>query len=94
MKFADAVSKLRLRHLSLTSGAKKLRALGLGERVTKTGRREFFDKTTGAVRAAWDAKNKKGGNHWHKFAPNGKTPLDDAGRVVGKTEPAAHIPSK
>ena len=93
-KLSDAVSKLRLRHLSLTSGSKKLWALGLNERVTKTGRRKFFDPSTGAVRAAWDAANKKGGNHWHKFAFDGKTPLNDAGRVVGKATTAAHIPSK
>lgn len=94
MKFTDAVSKLSLRHLSLTSGMKKLNELGLNVRITRTGRREFFDSTTGAVRAAWDAGNKKGGNHWHKFAPDGKTPINDAGRVVGKQTGAAHIPSK
>jgi RHS repeat-associated protein len=90
----DAITKLKLRGLSLTSGMKKLRELGLSMRITKTGRREFFDTVTGTVRAAWDEANRKGGNHWHKFAPDGKTPINDAGRVVEKKSTAAHIPSK
>lgn len=53
MKFTDAVSKVRLRNLSLTSGMKKLKELGLSVRITRTGRREFFDTATGGVRAAW-----------------------------------------
>ena len=28
------------------------------------------------------------------FAPDGKTPLNDAGRIINKTTTAAHIPSK
>lgn len=93
VRYSDEVAKLPLRHRSLTSGSKRLRGLGLRERITKTGRHEFVDKNS-RVRAAWDAKNSKGGNHWHKFAPDGQTPLADSGRVVGKRETAAHIPSK
>jgi hypothetical protein len=96
IKYGDDVSTLPLRGQSLNSGGKKLRELGLHERVTKTGRHEFYDPKTGGVRAAWDPKNSKGGNHWHKFAPDTskKIPLNDAGHVVGSTEPKAHIPSK
>jgi len=67
--------------------AKKLREMGLEERVNAaTGRHEFVD-AKGRVRVAWDKDN-----HWHKFAPDGKTSLDNAGRVVGEKETAAHIP--
>ena len=94
IKFSDRISTTKLKGKSYTSGAKKLRKLGLKERVTKTGRREFFDAKK-RVRAAWDAKRKSvGGSHWHKFAPDGRTPLNDAGHVVLKKMPKAHIPSK
>ena len=91
-RYADDIVDVALRGKSLTSGAKKLRELGLTERVTKTGRHEFVDET-GRVRAAWDPANARGGNHWHKFAPDG-TPLNEAGRFVDRRSGAAHIPSK
>jgi hypothetical protein len=37
IKYTDAVSTLRLRGLSLVSGSKKLRALGLVQKATETG---------------------------------------------------------
>ncbi len=92
-RFRDLISKSSLRGKSLTAGAKVLRELGLNERITKTGRREFFDPKTGQVRAAYDAANSKGGNHWHKFAPDG-TPINNGGRIVEKSTTAAHIPAK
>jgi RHS repeat-associated protein len=94
IKFNDPVSKLSLRGKTLTSGSKTLRDMGLKERITRTGRHEFYDPQTGKVRAAYDAANSKGGNHWHKFAPDGQTPLNNAGRVVEKIRTSAHIPSK
>jgi RHS repeat-associated protein len=92
IKYSDDIAKLSLRKFSLGTGRKKLLQQGLRERITQTGRHEFLDKT-GRVRAAWDPKNSTGGNHLHKFAPDGKTPLNEAGHVVKKVEPRAHIPS-
>ena len=92
VRFSDDVVKLALRHKSLCKGRKALQKLGLRERIVQTGRHEFVD-SKGRVRVAWDSKNSKGGNHWHKFAPDGKTPLNEAGHVVDKVEPRAHIPS-
>jgi hypothetical protein len=91
IRHSDEIIDISLRGKSLTSGSKKLRAAGLTERTTKTGRHEFVDDA-GRVRAAWDPGNAKGGNHWHKFAEDG-TPLNDAGRVVNRNEPKAHIRS-
>jgi RHS repeat-associated protein len=88
------IIKFALRGRSLVSGSKFLRRLGLRERITRTGRHEFYDPKTGKVHAAWDPKNSKGGNHWHKFLDDAVTEVNDAGRVVEKTSKAAHIPSK
>lgn len=79
IRFRDAVSVMKLRGLSLTAGMKKLMELGLAMRTTKTGRREFYDTVTGKVRAAYDEGTRRWRSHWHKFAPDGKTPLNDAG---------------
>jgi RHS repeat-associated protein len=92
IRFSDEILDVGLRGKSLTSGSKKLRELGLEERVTRTGRHEFVDGS-GRVRAAWDPATSKWGNHWHKFGPDG-TPVNEAGRVVEKRDPRAHIPSK
>jgi len=92
IKYGDNISKLKLRGKSLTSGMKMLKKMGLDMRITKTGRIEFFDPKTGVVRAAWDPV-KKWTSHWHKFSPDGKLPLNDAGHVVEKQMPKAHIPS-
>jgi len=92
IRYADEIIEIGLRGRSLTSGSKTLRASGLVERVTNTGRHEIVDNA-GRVRVAWDPANSQGGNHWHKFAHDG-TPLNDAGRVVGKQETRAHIPSR
>jgi hypothetical protein len=92
-----AIVKLTLRGRALASGSKLLRRLGLRERITKTGRHEFYDPRTNRVHAAWDPKNSKGGNHWHKFddsaLPYGSA-LNEAGRIVPTTSTAAHIPAK
>jgi hypothetical protein len=92
IRYSDDIVDVGLRGKSLTSGSKKLRALGLEERVTRTGRHEFVDES-GRVRVAWDPANSLGGNHWHKFAPDG-SPLNDAGHVVDRHEPRAHIRSR
>ena len=92
IKYSDEIIDVGLRWRSLTSGSKKLRALGLTERVTERGRHEFVDGA-GRVRAAWDAETKKWGSHWHKFAPDG-TPLTESGHAVTRNEGRAHIPSR
>ncbi|MEO0248886.1 MAG: RHS repeat-associated core domain-containing protein [candidate division WOR-3 bacterium] len=94
IKHRDHISQLALRHDSLTSGSKKLRAAGLIERLREDGSHVFLDPKTGRQRARWDPKNVGGCNHWHKYAPDGETPINDVGHVVEAIETRAHIPSK
>lgn len=95
IKYADAVSTLRLRGLSLTSGSKKLRALGLVQQATEKGFK-FVDRF-GVTRARWDYGTRGWGNHWHKFFRDESGvihSLTDAGHIFDfPMFPKVHIPS-